>query len=219
VGAQIANLESGRKRGLDVAELLVLAAALDVPPVTLLFPGLPDADTEKLPGQTVSAVAAMLWFTGEYADSDLGRLLKLSRDRLLKQAQHKAATELMEGFAAKAASDAEIERAAAMIRGDRQGRRHQGTRSSDLGDPRGRYRRERERRMSRRQLPPQAAGVRPIRLHDARHSRGTALHLRGVPLAVIAKWLGSPTPRPRRGSTRTPKTMRCALPVRVWAQL
>jgi integrase len=35
-----------------------------------------------------------------------------------------------------------------------------------------------------------AAGVRPIRLRDARHSCGTALHLRGVPLAVIAKWLG-----------------------------
>ena len=34
------------------------------------------------------------------------------------------------------------------------------------------------------------AGVRQIRLHDARHSCGTALHLRGVPLAVIAKWLG-----------------------------
>lgn len=35
-----------------------------------------------------------------------------------------------------------------------------------------------------------AAGVRPIRLHDARHTAGTAMHLRGVPLAVIAKWLG-----------------------------
>lgn len=35
-----------------------------------------------------------------------------------------------------------------------------------------------------------AAGVRSIRLHDARHSCGTALHLHGVPLAVIAKWLG-----------------------------
>lgn len=34
------------------------------------------------------------------------------------------------------------------------------------------------------------AGVRPIRLHDARHSCGTAMHLRGVPIAVIAKWLG-----------------------------
>ena len=36
----------------------------------------------------------------------------------------------------------------------------------------------------------ESAGVRRIRLHDARHSCGTALHLRGVPLAVIAKWLG-----------------------------
>ncbi len=35
-----------------------------------------------------------------------------------------------------------------------------------------------------------SAGVRPIRLHDARHSCGTALHLRGVPLALIAAWLG-----------------------------
>ena len=38
------------------------------------------------------------------------------------------------------------------------------------------------------------ADVRPIRLHDARHSCGTALHLRGVPLAVIAKWLGHADP-------------------------
>ena len=30
----------------------------------------------------------------------------------------------------------------------------------------------------------------PDPAHDARHSCGTALHLRGVPMAVIAKWLG-----------------------------
>jgi integrase len=39
-----------------------------------------------------------------------------------------------------------------------------------------------------------AASVHPIRLHDARHSCGTALHLRGVPMAVIAKWLGHTDP-------------------------
>jgi integrase len=39
-----------------------------------------------------------------------------------------------------------------------------------------------------------AAGVKPIRLHDARHSCGTAMHLQGVPLAVIAKWLGHASP-------------------------
>ncbi|MEU7630299.1 site-specific integrase [Nocardia sp. NPDC049220] len=34
------------------------------------------------------------------------------------------------------------------------------------------------------------AGVRHIRLHDARHTCGTTMHLRKVPLAVIAAWLG-----------------------------
>lgn len=34
------------------------------------------------------------------------------------------------------------------------------------------------------------AGVRRIRLHDARHTCGTLMHLQGVPVAVIAAWLG-----------------------------
>ena len=36
----------------------------------------------------------------------------------------------------------------------------------------------------------QLAGVRSIRLHDVRHTRGTLMHLRDVPIAVIAAWLG-----------------------------
>jgi integrase len=35
-----------------------------------------------------------------------------------------------------------------------------------------------------------AAGLPIIRLHDARHTCGTLMHLRGVPTAVISKWLG-----------------------------
>jgi integrase len=35
-----------------------------------------------------------------------------------------------------------------------------------------------------------AAGVPHIRLHDARHTCGTTMHLQGVPPAVIAAWLG-----------------------------
>jgi len=35
-----------------------------------------------------------------------------------------------------------------------------------------------------------AAGVPCIRLHDARHTCGTTMHLQGVPAAVIAAWLG-----------------------------
>ncbi|WP_080691676.1 helix-turn-helix domain-containing protein [Mycobacterium avium] len=33
----IANLESGRKRVIDIAELIVLAKALEVPPVSLIY--------------------------------------------------------------------------------------------------------------------------------------------------------------------------------------
>lgn len=36
----------------------------------------------------------------------------------------------------------------------------------------------------------QAAGVRHHRLHDARHTCGTLMHLRGVPTALISAWLG-----------------------------
>src|ERR1700694_5863917 len=35
-----------------------------------------------------------------------------------------------------------------------------------------------------------AAGAPHIRLHDARHTCGTTMHLQGVPAAVIAAWLG-----------------------------
>jgi integrase len=37
---------------------------------------------------------------------------------------------------------------------------------------------------------PKSAGVRHIRLHDCRHTAGTTMHLRKVPMAVIAAWLG-----------------------------
>jgi integrase len=38
-----------------------------------------------------------------------------------------------------------------------------------------------------------AARLPVIRLHDARHTCGTLMHLRGVPTAVISKWLGHAT--------------------------
>lgn len=63
--AAIANYESGRKRGLDLAELLVLAAALNVPPLVLLFPELPDGPVEGLPGITTKSWDAAAWFSGE----------------------------------------------------------------------------------------------------------------------------------------------------------
>lgn len=35
-----------------------------------------------------------------------------------------------------------------------------------------------------------AAGVRHIRFHDARHTCGSLMHLKDVPIAVISAWLG-----------------------------
>jgi integrase len=39
-----------------------------------------------------------------------------------------------------------------------------------------------------------AAGVRRIRLHDARHSCASLMHSQGVPIAVISAWLGHADP-------------------------
>lgn len=65
----IANLENGRRAICTVDELLVLAAALDVPPVLLLTPPDPAGDDrtvlELTPDLTMWAWAAALWITGE----------------------------------------------------------------------------------------------------------------------------------------------------------
>ena len=62
----LAKLDSGHRGSvLTVPELLVLAAALKVPPVSLLFGGHPDEIVEVLPGQKMTTVAALAWFTGD----------------------------------------------------------------------------------------------------------------------------------------------------------
>ncbi|MEU9396124.1 helix-turn-helix transcriptional regulator [Streptomyces sp. NPDC048324] len=59
------NLESGRKASITVADFVVLADVLGVPPVTLLFPLGTSATVEALPGKEVSTWDALAWFTGE----------------------------------------------------------------------------------------------------------------------------------------------------------
>ncbi|MGW0823708.1 helix-turn-helix domain-containing protein [Streptomyces sp. NPDC002845] len=59
------NLESGRKTSITVADFVVLADVLGVPPVTLLFPLASSATVEVLPGREVSTWDAVAWFTGE----------------------------------------------------------------------------------------------------------------------------------------------------------
>jgi len=63
--AALANYESGRKKGLDVTELMTIAVALEVPPLVLLFPDLPDGAVEVMPKLPISSWDAAAWFSGE----------------------------------------------------------------------------------------------------------------------------------------------------------
>jgi hypothetical protein len=62
----LANLESGRRETVSVAEVLVLAAALNVAPIDLICPVGFDKQTEMLPDRTMEPLSAMRWFTGEW---------------------------------------------------------------------------------------------------------------------------------------------------------
>lgn len=60
----IAKLEKGLRETITVGEVQVIARALGVPPVLLLFP-LGRADTvELLPGERAGTLDALMWFTG-----------------------------------------------------------------------------------------------------------------------------------------------------------
>src|SRR5262249_31982337 len=61
----VKNLEAGRKASMTIADFVVLADVLGVPPVALLFPLGVSATVEVLPGREVSTWDALSWFTGE----------------------------------------------------------------------------------------------------------------------------------------------------------
>ncbi len=60
----IVNLETGRKETLSVQELTAIALALDVSPVSLLYPL--DQPAEIAPGQYRNPFHAAQWFAGEW---------------------------------------------------------------------------------------------------------------------------------------------------------
>jgi hypothetical protein len=62
--AVIANLENGHRDSVTVAELLVLAAALEVPPAELFFPFGESLAAEFLPGGRAGLVDAARWLGG-----------------------------------------------------------------------------------------------------------------------------------------------------------
>lgn len=61
----LANLESGRRATITVAEVMVLAAALGVAPGHLIFPVGYEEDIELLPDQYAPPFGALEWFSGE----------------------------------------------------------------------------------------------------------------------------------------------------------
>lgn len=61
--AVISDLETGRKKTLDITELLTIAAALGVPPASLLFPDVTEI-VEVLPGKPMVGIDAFGWFIG-----------------------------------------------------------------------------------------------------------------------------------------------------------
>lgn len=61
----ISELENGKRKDISVAEITVLARALAVSPLQLIYPDLAHGPVDVLPGRTVSSAEAMLWFSGE----------------------------------------------------------------------------------------------------------------------------------------------------------
>lgn len=62
--ALIADMENGRRPVLPVADLLVLAEALAMPPMMLLFPPVLGDDVEPLPGVASSSSSVLDWMEG-----------------------------------------------------------------------------------------------------------------------------------------------------------
>lgn len=61
----ISEYRRGVRKTITVSDWLVISAALGVPPVTLLFPGLPDRPSVLLPiAEDVAAFDALQWVTG-----------------------------------------------------------------------------------------------------------------------------------------------------------
>jgi hypothetical protein len=63
--ATVSKLERGLRQTLTVGELLVLAAAVEVPPIELLFPVDQAEQVEVLPADFRGSWAGVMLFTGE----------------------------------------------------------------------------------------------------------------------------------------------------------
>jgi transcriptional regulator with XRE-family HTH domain len=89
----ITKIEGGRSR-FDLGEWLILAGALGVPPIALLYPDLPDGQVEMVPGKLVKSYVGYTWVTGlmafardEREVSKASQLVDAARERYDLMAQ------------------------------------------------------------------------------------------------------------------------------------
>jgi transcriptional regulator with XRE-family HTH domain len=104
---KIANYESGRKQGLDIAEFLVIAAALRMPPISLLFDGPPDEPVQVLPGDNATMADGLAWLSADTniaedavvePDSYYAKLLDLIRERARAERDLRLARKVVADF-------------------------------------------------------------------------------------------------------------------------
>ncbi|WP_127955219.1 hypothetical protein [Rhodococcus xishaensis] len=67
-----------------MAELIVIAAALEVPPLLLLYPSVMGGQADWLPGRTASSGSIIRWFDGEAFERDDGHLSGTAVGQLAK---------------------------------------------------------------------------------------------------------------------------------------
>jgi transcriptional regulator with XRE-family HTH domain len=71
----ISKIENNKRAGkLDVAELVALATALEIPPLELLFGGPPGDTIDYLPTQPTSTLDAIVRFTGDLPQRQVGAI-------------------------------------------------------------------------------------------------------------------------------------------------
>ncbi|MFB6567362.1 helix-turn-helix domain-containing protein [Streptomyces noursei] len=85
----IAKLERGIRQSVSVADLLVLAKALDLPPLALVFPVGYEEEVEVLPGRSEHPVTGLRWASGEGVLPEEGPAGKRAHARWLESAIYK----------------------------------------------------------------------------------------------------------------------------------
>lgn len=110
----IADLENGRRRYVTIAELMILALALDAPPIALIYPRPYDESMEVVPRLRETKMWALQWFSGHVSASTAPLA---HGDRATKAAREAYAENLRPVQAAREVWELELDKASLMAAG------------------------------------------------------------------------------------------------------